>query len=64
MATYTTYAPPDVFTKAMFDFDYFGIGNYKLTGSIRVSVSDGFSNLDYLYGLVNSTNYTMNPLSK
>jgi uncharacterized repeat protein (TIGR02059 family) len=57
---YISFTPKDIFTKAMFDF---GVSNFIFTGPIKVSVSDGFSNLDYALKLVNSTNFTMNPYS-
>ncbi len=47
----------------MFNFDVAGLSNFKYFGTIYVSVSDGFSNYDYLLGLVNSTDFTMNPYS-
>ena len=37
----------------MFNFDMFGMANYKITGLVRVSVSDAFSYSDYL-----STSYS------
>ncbi|NDE54623.1 MAG: hypothetical protein EB069_08605, partial [Actinobacteria bacterium] len=58
---YVSYTPTTVFTKVMFDFG--NIGNFKFSGTVKVSVSDGFSDLDYLFGLVNSTDLTMNPYS-
>ena len=61
MATDITYTPESIITKAMFNFDAFGLSNYKLTGTIRVSVSDDFSYNDYLspnYSRFNSILYT------
>ena len=60
---YSAYTPNGLFTKAMFDFDFFGISNFKFSGTIRVSVSDGFSNDDYYYGPLDSIDYTMDPYS-
>ncbi len=48
MATDITYTPNTIITKAMFNFDAFGLSDYKLSGTIRVSVSDDFSYSDYL----------------
>ena len=45
----------------MFNFDAFGWQNYKLTGTVRVSVSDAFSFSDYLspsYSRLNALLYT------
>jgi serralysin len=51
MATYTPYSPTGVIATSLFNFDEQGTGNFLLTGSIRVSVSDSFSFSDYLaYG--------------
>lgn len=61
MATNIAYTPDTVITKAMFNFDAFGLSNYKLSGTIRVSVSDDFSQDDYLsssYSNFNSILYT------
>ncbi len=43
MATDINYTPDTAITKAMFNFDAFGLSDYKLDGTIRVSVSDDFS---------------------
>ena len=43
MAFYSIYQPTTPFTQAMFNFDASGFPNYRLTGLIRVSVSDGFA---------------------
>jgi Ca2+-binding RTX toxin-like protein len=61
MATYISYTPTTVISKAMFNFDAFGWPNYKLDGTVRVSVSDTFSFADYLnpsYSLFYSGLYT------
>ena len=63
MATFVSYNPSSLFTRAMFNFDASGISDYLISGTIRVSVSDGFSNADYSLGLVSSTDYTLNPYS-
>lgn len=63
MATFVGYTPTSLFTRAMFNFDASGVSNYLISGPIRVSVSDGFSNTDYYLGLVSSTDYTLNPYS-
>ena len=48
MATYVAYTPTTVIAKAMFNFDAFGLSNFKLDGTVRISVSDSFSRADYL----------------
>ncbi|MBV6448059.1 hypothetical protein [Nitrosomonas sp.] len=61
MATDIAYTPDTIISKAMFNFDAFGLANYKLSGTIRVSVSDDFSYDDYLnssYSRFNSMLYT------
>ena len=63
MAIYVNYTPTTLINSAMFNFDASGLNNFIYSGTIYVSVSDGFSNTDYLLGIVNSTNYTMNPYS-
>lgn len=63
MATYIIYTPNTLIEKAMFNFDVAGLLNFKYSGTIYVSVSDGFSNVDYSFGLVNSTDYTTTPYS-
>jgi hypothetical protein len=58
MATNIAYTPDTGITQAMFNFDAFGLSNYKLGGIIRVSVSDDFSQNDYL----NSNYSSFNPI--
>lgn len=62
MATYVTYIPKSPIAKAMFNFDMFGLNNFKLNGVVRVSVSDAFSYSDYAinnnYSLFSSNIYT------
>ena len=61
MATDIAYTPDTIISKAMFNFDAFGLANYKLSGTIRISVSDDFSYDDYLnssYSRFNSMLYT------
>ncbi|PSJ16191.1 DUF4214 domain-containing protein [Nitrosomonas supralitoralis] len=61
MATDISYTPDSVIAKAMFNFDAFGVANYLLEGTIRVSVSDDFSFTDSLspeYSRFNSILYT------
>jgi len=43
MAYYSLFNPNGLITKAMFNFDEFGSTNYKYTGTVNISVSDGFS---------------------
>lgn len=61
MAADITYTPDTIITKAMFNFDSFGLPDYKFSGTIRVSVSDDFGYNDYLssnYSDFNSILYT------
>jgi hypothetical protein len=61
MATDIAYTPDPIISNAMFNFDAFGLANYKLSGTVRVSVSDDFSYDDYLnpgYSRFNSMLYT------
>ncbi len=48
MATFSNYSPVSLIGKAMFNFDAFGMVNYRLSGTVRVSTSDNFSYDDYL----------------
>lgn len=48
MATIVSITPEDIFTKSMFDFDYFDIQNFKLTGPVSVTLSDAFNYNAYL----------------
>ena len=61
MANYVAFSPSTAIEKAMFNFDAFGLADYKASGVVRVSVSDSFSLADYLspsYSLFNSGLYT------
>jgi len=49
VATYITYTPTTDIAKAMFNFDASGGTNYKLSGTVRVSVSDAFSFIDWAF---------------
>ena len=42
-AAYVPFTPTRLIEKAMFNFDAFGIADYKLTGTVGVSVSDAFT---------------------
>ena len=48
MAIFTTYAPTSLIAKALFNFDAFGRDNFKLTGTVNISVSDSFTYAQYL----------------
>ncbi len=48
MATPVNYNPQSGIARAMFNFDAFGLQNFRLSGIVRVSVSDSFSYSDYL----------------
>jgi len=43
MENSANYTPQSVITTGMFNFDAFGITNFKLVGTVRVSVSDSFN---------------------
>ena len=50
MAIYISYTPSTAIAKAMFNFDGMGVAelsNYKYSGTIKVSVSDGFTVDDF-----------------
>lgn len=53
MATPVNYAPQSVIARGMFNLDAFGVQDFKLGGTVRVSVSDSFSSSDSL-----STSYS------
>lgn len=48
MATYVAYTPTGVIGKALFNMDAFGLANYKVSGTVRVSVSDSYTEPQYL----------------
>jgi len=43
MATVTPFTPTNIVARALFNLDAFGYADFKLTGAVSVSVSDGFS---------------------
>ena len=47
MATYVPYNPTGVIDKALFNLDAAGMANYRLTGTVNVSVSDSFTKAQY-----------------
>lgn len=49
MAIYVNYTPTSIIGKAMFNFDVYGIANFKYSGVIRVSTSDSFIYNDWYY---------------
>jgi hypothetical protein len=61
MASIIAYSPSGSIAKAMFNFDMFGYpyGDFKLSGQIYVSVSDGFSYADHNYGYFGGTNASL-----
>src|SRR6476660_9561345 len=62
MATYVSYTPTSVIGSAMFNSDAVGIADYKISGTVRVSVSDTFGFSDFVdssYSLFLPTLYTM-----
>ena len=58
MATYGSYTPTSAISRALFNFDVYGIANFKLTGTVRVSVSDSFSSADWVSFHFDSDLYT------
>ncbi len=50
MAVTEQFTPTGTIARALFNFDAFGIANYRLTGTINVSVSDAFTIGQYLQG--------------
>jgi Ca2+-binding RTX toxin-like protein len=48
MANITTFTPTDTFSKSMFDFDYSGMSNFKVSGQIIVTLSDALDSTEYL----------------
>lgn len=47
MATYISYTPESVIEKALFNLDAFGMANYKISGTVGISVSDSFTHAQY-----------------
>lgn len=48
MAAVVSYTPTTLIAKALFNFDAFGIDNFRLSGNVSVSVSDSFTQSQYL----------------
>lgn len=48
MASFIPYTPTSLIAKALFNFDAFGSANFKLAGTVNVSVSDSFTYAQYL----------------
>lgn len=46
-ATYLPHTPAGLIEKALFNFDAFGIANYKFAGTVGISVSDAFTAAQY-----------------
>ena len=60
MATYISYTPLSLFDKALFNFPNY---QYKYSGTIKVSLSDGFAYAYYSFGLLSDSKFTMYPYS-
>jgi hypothetical protein len=58
MANYVPYDPTSTIGKALFNFDAFGISNFKYSGIVKISVSDAFTYSQYLVSLISSDVYT------
>lgn len=54
MASIISYSPQGIVEKALFNFDAMGLSDFKLVGTITVSVSDSFSYADYARNLTNN----------
>jgi len=63
MATYSTYIPTQLFTRAMFNFDASGVADYRINGTIRVSVSDAFASGQYGVGINNEVPWLQSNLN-
>lgn len=48
MASYVAYTPTSVIGTALFNLDAFGMPNYRFSGTVGVSVSDSFTEAQYL----------------
>ena len=60
MASYVSYTPLGIIAKALFNFDVYGIANFKISGLVNVSVSDAFTYQNYRsnYATVDPELYT------
>ena len=60
MASYISYTPIGVIDKALFNFDAMGSGysNFRLTGTVNVSISQPFTYYQYLNGSGTSSTWT------
>jgi len=59
MATIIDYSPSGIIDHALFNFDEIsGINNFKLSGTVNVSVSDSFTYANYLQSGISSNIYT------
>jgi len=47
MATYVPYTPTGVIERALFNLPPFGMANYRISGTVTVSVSDSFTRAQY-----------------
>lgn len=54
MAEIVSYSPQGIIDKALFNFDAMGSSNFKLSGEIIVSISNPFSNSQFLSGYGNN----------
>jgi len=63
MALIIPYTPTSIISKALFNFDVFGITNFKLTGTVNVSVSDSFTYAQYRLASTSLSNEIYTSLS-
>ena len=47
LAAYVSYTPTGIVEKALFNLDAFGMSNYKISGTVAVTVSDSFTRAQY-----------------
>jgi serralysin len=58
MATIVGYTPTSTIAKALFNFDAFGLSNFRLSGTVNVSISAPFVYSQYLNGFGNNNTWT------
>jgi len=48
MSTVVPYSPTNLVSNALFNFDIFGLTNFKLSGTVNLSISDSFTLPQYI----------------
>lgn len=59
---YVSFSPSTLFSRAMFDFDWSGGSNYRFSGVVNISVSDGFSRAELNAGIIRNDDLTLDPI--